>query len=79
MAYEFTPREGEPEPEASGSRLGGPPLKHTAAGVLDPPFRPKKPVPPTPAIPFSAVVRFFVILILVGLAIGALLMWWKVF
>jgi hypothetical protein len=79
MAHEFIPHEQEPEPQASGSRLGGPPRKHTAAGVLDPPFRPKKPVPPTPAIPLSAIFRLFVILILVSLAVSVMLMLWKAF
>jgi hypothetical protein len=34
--YEFTRLEEEPEPQASGSRLG-PPRKNIAAGLLDPP------------------------------------------
>jgi hypothetical protein len=34
--YEFTRREEEPESQASGRRFG-PPRKHTAANLLDPP------------------------------------------
>jgi len=34
--YEFTGPEEEPEPQASGNRFG-PPRKHTAADLLDPP------------------------------------------
>jgi hypothetical protein len=34
--YEFISLEEEPEPQASGRRFG-PPFKHTAAGLLDPP------------------------------------------
>jgi hypothetical protein len=34
--YKFTDLEQEPEPQASGRR-SGPPRKHTAAGLLDPP------------------------------------------
>jgi hypothetical protein len=41
--YEFTGLREEPEPQASGSRFG-PPRKHTAAGLLDPPqFPPIRP------------------------------------
>jgi hypothetical protein len=50
MPHEFIRREYEPEPQASGGRSGVPPGKHTAAGVLDPPFRPKNPLRPIPAI-----------------------------
>jgi hypothetical protein len=35
--------EFELEPEASSARGGFPPWKNTAAGVLDPPFPPKRP------------------------------------
>jgi hypothetical protein len=42
--YEFNKVEEEPEPQASGRRLG-PPRKHTGAGLLDPgqypPIRPR--------------------------------------
>lgn len=34
--YKFTKLEEEPEPQASGRRFG-PPRKHTAASLLDPP------------------------------------------
>jgi len=39
LMYEFTKAEEKPEPQASGSRFG-PPRKHTAAGLLDPPQGP---------------------------------------
>jgi hypothetical protein len=78
MPHEFTGREEELEPQAAGSRFGGPPRKHTATGVLDPPFPPKKPLRPIPAIP-HVFIRFFVILILVGLAVAMLATFWKMF
>jgi len=41
--YEFTRLKEEPEPQPSGSRFG-PPRKHTAADLLDPPqFPPIRP------------------------------------
>ena len=44
LMYEFNKVEEEPEPQASGRRLG-PPRKHTGAGLLDPgqypPIRPR--------------------------------------
>ena len=43
MAYEFTENEHEFEPQASSARGGSPPRKVTGAGVLDPPFPPKRP------------------------------------
>ena len=43
LIYQFTGVEKEPEPQASGSRFG-PPRKHTAADLLDPPqFPPIRP------------------------------------
>jgi hypothetical protein len=74
MPYLFTPREEEPEPQAGGSRLGGPPRKHTAAGVLDPPVPPRKPPGPIPAIPRSMLAKIFAVVILLGLAAAALLL-----
>ena len=68
MAYEFIEREADPEPQAAGSRSGGPPLKPSALGVLDPPFPPKKPLRPIPPVSRSGIFRVFVALILVGLA-----------
>jgi len=76
MAHEFTHREEEPEAQAAGGRHGRPPGKHTAVGVLDPPVPPKKPVPPTPAIPRTAG-KLFAVLILVGLALVAAVLIWK--
>ena len=76
MAHEFTPDEREPEAEAAGSRYGGPPRRYTAAGVLDPPVPPKKPIPPTPAIP-RPVIKWLAAAILLGLALSALMMFLK--
>ena len=76
MPHKFTHREEEPEAQTAGSRYGGPPLKHTAIGVLDPPVPPKKPIPPTPAIPRTKV-KLLAVLILVGLALVAAVMIWK--
>jgi len=76
MVYEFTPDEQEPEAEAAGSRYGGPPRRYTAAGVLDPPVPPKKPIPPTPAIP-RHVIKWLAAMILLGLAFSALMMFLK--
>jgi hypothetical protein len=76
MPHEFTQREEEPEAQAAGSRYGSPPRKHTAIAVLDPPVPPKKPIPPTPAIP-RTIFKFLTILVLVGLALAAAMMIWK--
>jgi hypothetical protein len=73
VQHAFTSREEEPEPAAGGSRWGGPPHKHTAAGVLDPPVPPRKPPSPIPAIPRSTLVKIFAVLILLGLAAVAFL------
>jgi hypothetical protein len=73
MPYSFNPREEEPEPEAGGSRLGGPPRKYTAAGVLDPPVPPRKPPSPIPAIPRSTLIKIIAVVILLGLAAAAFL------
>jgi hypothetical protein len=35
MPYDFNPREEELEPQAGGSRRGGPPRKYTSAAVMD--------------------------------------------
>jgi hypothetical protein len=72
MAHEFIRREEEPEPQASGSRSGTPPRKRTGVSVLDPPFPPKKPLRLIPAIPQSALIRAFAVVILVGLALVTL-------
>ncbi|HUL15080.1 MAG TPA: hypothetical protein VLV88_03730 [Terriglobales bacterium] len=66
MPYEFHERESELEPEPSSSRGGVPPSKWTAAGVLDPPGPPKRPVGPIPAVPTSWFMRILAILLLVG-------------
>jgi hypothetical protein len=78
MPYEFIEREDELEPQAAGGHLGGPPSKYTAAAVLDPPFPPKKPLGPIPALLRSPLFRVFVIAILAGLALMALLTFFKI-
>jgi hypothetical protein len=72
MPHTFQPREEEPEPEAGGSRLGGPPRKHTAAGVLDPPVPPRKPLSPIPGIP-RPIFRILTMAILIGIAAAIIL------
>jgi hypothetical protein len=79
MPHEFTRREEELEPQAGGSRSGRPPSKHTAAGVLDPPVPPRKPLSPIPDIHRSKLFRVLVALILIGLAIAAAAAIWKIF
>jgi hypothetical protein len=76
MPHEFTQREEELEAQAAGGRYGSPPRKRTAIGILDPPVPPKKPVPPTPAIP-RTMFKLLTVLILVGLALLAVMMIWK--
>jgi len=76
MAHEFAPDEQGPEAQAAGSRYGGPPRKYTAVGVLDPPVPPKKPIPPTPAIP-RPVIKWLAAMILLGLAFSAVMMFLK--
>jgi len=78
MPDEFIEREDELEPQAAGGHRGGPPRKHTLAGVLDPPFPPKKPLGPIPALLRSPLFRIFVIVILAGLALMALLTFFKI-
>jgi hypothetical protein len=78
MPHEFIRHEEEPEPQDSGNRSGGPP-KHTAAGVLDPPFPPKKPLRPIPPISRSTVIRLIAVVILVGFALVTVMMIWRAF
>ena len=74
MPYEFTQWEDEPEPQTSSARSGSPPRKHTEIGILDPPEPPKRPLGAIPAIPWSSVLRGFALLILVGVALGIVLL-----
>lgn len=76
MPHEFAPHEDDLKPEAGGSRLGGPPRKYTAAAILDPPVPPPKPFGRTPAIPHP-LVKFVAILILIGLAVAAIVYFWR--
>jgi hypothetical protein len=71
MPYEFNERQEELEPNAGGSRLGAPPRKYTGAAVLDPPVPPRKPLSPIPSIPVSALLKIFVVLILLGIGVVA--------
>jgi hypothetical protein len=59
MPYEFTEYEREPEPRASSGRAASPPHKLTAAGVLDPPFSPKRSPGPLASIPAKWWLRAF--------------------
>jgi hypothetical protein len=71
MPYEFTEWEQEPEPQPSSARSGNPPRKHAGIGILDPPGPPKR----WPgAIPWSSLSRGLALLILVGLALGIVLL-----
>jgi len=72
VAYEFTEDDHEFEPQASPARGGGPPRKLTGAGVLDPPFPPKRPPGPIPATPSSLRFRILAGLLLAGLAAAIL-------
>lgn len=74
MAYEFTNHEFELEPEASSARGGFPPRKNTAAGILDPPFPPKRPPGSIPGALTPLVFRVLAGLLLAGLAIVTFLM-----
>jgi len=74
VASEFGENEFELEPEASSARGGFPPWKNTAAGVLDPPFPPKRPPGPIPAARVPLVFRILAALLLAGLAIATFFM-----
>jgi hypothetical protein len=67
MSHSFNEFQNEPEPRTGGSLSGGPPRKHTAAGVLDPPSPPKKPLN-----------GMLVALVLAALGLIALVIWFKV-
>jgi hypothetical protein len=71
VPYEFE-NEEELEPQAASARGGGPPRKLTGAGVLDPPFPPKRPPGPIPAFPTSLRFRIFAALLLAALAAATL-------
>jgi hypothetical protein len=72
VVYEFSENEHEFEPQASSARGGSPPRKLTGAGVLDPPFPPKRPPGPIPAIPSSMFFRILSGLLLAALAAAVL-------
>ncbi|OLB35005.1 MAG: hypothetical protein AUH11_16055 [Acidobacteria bacterium 13_2_20CM_57_17] len=68
MPYDFAENEYELDPQASSARGGGPPRKLTGAGVLDPPFPPKRPPGPIPTVPSSMMFRILAGAVLAGLA-----------
>jgi hypothetical protein len=68
VPYDFAENEYELDPQASSARGGGPPRKLTGADVLDPPFLPKGPPGPVPAIPTSLLSRIFAGLLLAAFA-----------
>lgn len=74
MPYEFAENEFELEPAASSSREGGPPRKFTDVDVLDSPVPPRRPPGPIPAAPSSLFFRVVGGLLLVGLSVGILLL-----
>jgi hypothetical protein len=79
MPHMFTPREEGPQPEAGGNRRGAPPLRHTAAAVLDPPGPPRRPIKgsgATPAIPHPTI-KILALLILLALVAALLVYLWK--
>jgi hypothetical protein len=68
VPYDFAENECELDPQASSARGGGPPRKLTGVGVLDPPFPPKRPPGPIPAVPSSLLFRIVAGVVLAGLA-----------
>jgi len=72
VPYDFAENEYELDPEASSARGGGPPRKRMGIGVLDPPFPPKRPPGPIPAVPSSLLFRILAGLLLAGLGAGIL-------
>jgi hypothetical protein len=72
VPYEFAENEEELEPQAASARGGGPPRKLTGAGVLDPPFPPKRPPGPIPTAPTSLLFRILAGLLLVALGAATL-------
>src|SRR5438093_13380498 len=68
VPYDFAENEYELDPQASSARGGGPPRKLTGAGVLDPPFRPKRPPGPIPTVRSSMLFRSLAAAVLTGLA-----------
>jgi hypothetical protein len=67
VSYDFAENEYELDPLASSARGGGPPRKSAGIDVIDPPFPPKRPPGPLPAIPFSSFIRILAGLILAGI------------
>lgn len=72
MPYEFAENDFELEPASSSGRSGGPPLKLTGIGILDPPVPPKRPPGSIPTTPVSLFLRVLGSLLLLGLAGGVL-------
>lgn len=74
MPYDFAENAFELGPQASSARGGGLPRKQTGIGVLNPPFPPKRPPGPVPAIPSSLLFRIFAGLLLAVFAAATLLL-----
>jgi hypothetical protein len=74
VPYDFAENEFELEAETSSARGGGPPRKLTGVGVLDPPFPPKRPPGPIPAVPSSLLFRIVAALLIAGIAAMIFLM-----
>jgi hypothetical protein len=72
VPYEFAENEFELDPQAASAHGGGPPRKLTGIGVVDPPFPPKRPPGPIPAVPAPLLFRIFAGLLLAGLAAAIL-------
>jgi hypothetical protein len=68
VPYDFAENEYDLDPLASSARVGGPPRKSTGIDVVDPPFPPKRPPGPIPAVPPSPFIRILAGLILAGIA-----------
>ena len=63
MPYEFAENEFELEPQSSAARSGGPPLKRSGIGVLDPPGS-------IPATPTSKLFRIIAGIVLFTIAVA---------
>jgi hypothetical protein len=65
MSHDFAENDPEPLTQSSSSRSGGPPRKHTAAGVLDPRDEPATSARP----PRTAFTAFVIVTVLAVMAL----------
>jgi hypothetical protein len=72
VPYDFAENEFELDAQTASARGGGPPRKLAGAGVLDPPFPPRRPPGPVPTVPSFLLFRIFAGLLLAGLAAATL-------